>query len=580
MSNVTQFKNELRNFIQEWGLKNNHNMEHSKSRGMAFEDFVFETLVNRFEIDGASLEENVFRSDERNFDIILPPSGNSDCFIVCQCEMGGWGRKTNKKFDLEKMGNWFKRLSDLMSDDWINNQNFKPELENYLFDLKNHINNYKPVKWIYATNNSKHEKADSELSTIRHSQNYELYPAVETLIYALDELTNIYMETKKIETSVPEKIIFQHGEGKGIYDETGSAFFVGLISATVVSEWYQTHKESLFNQNIRTLLTKNRINTQMADTIKNQPRHFRHFNNGISAICEKLYYDKDQRRITAKKFSVINGAQTVGTLFDGRHGETLQDVEVLLRITQVKYSDVLSGDITKFNNTQNAVIAPDFRSNDPIQTWLENEFLKYSYPKYFQRIVYRRKRPFAKGRANETVVNIAVFAKIRRTYLYSSAEQNSNPNDVWKSKQDGGCYEVVFPDSGILDNREFVYFNFIFGIYKKLVDELENEKKCGGEKRKSLTRMALLGVEAFHEFWKKYSIDFPNHQDIADGKSESDKVFRKFWRSFYPELSKVYDREIVDGTSTAYSFVRSKPLTAEVIKNTLILYESARDFHM
>ena len=67
-------------------------------------------------------------------------------------------------------------------------------------------------------------------------------------------------------------------------------------------------------------------------------------------------------------------------------------------------------------------------------------------------------------------------------------------------------------------------------------------------------------------------------QEIENGKSSADQVFKKFWRSFYSELQKIYDREIVNGNTTAYSFVRSKQLTTEVIENSLGLYETARDF--
>ena len=86
---ISQFKTYLQTYVRNWCEANGQSIDNGKSRGLAFENFVFETLVSRFELDGASIEENVFRSDERGFDIILPPSGNSDFFIVCQCEMGG-----------------------------------------------------------------------------------------------------------------------------------------------------------------------------------------------------------------------------------------------------------------------------------------------------------------------------------------------------------------------------------------------------------------------------------------------------------------------------------------------------------
>lgn len=464
-----------------------------------------------------------------------------------------------------------------MDPGWVDAQTFPNDLKNLLKDLRKQIDDYKPVKWLYASNNAKHGNSDDDLVRTIKEQNYEtLYPAVELEILAVEEMARLYLETKKVEASVPSQIKFSYPVDKGIFDSTGHPYFVGLIKANVVIDWYKTHQESLFNENIRTLLTKNRINSEMAETIEGSPNDFRHFNNGISAICEKLTVDVSKREIVATKFNVINGAQTLGTLHDKRHAAKIDDVEVLVRITEVGYASALSGNITRYNNTQNVVAAPDFKSNDPIQLWLEQEFKKYRYPGNFQKIVYRRKRPYQRGKSNETMLNIVDFAKIRRAYKKSSAEQNSKPNDIWKLKSEGGCYEDIFPTSGSLDPDSFVYFNFVFSIYTKLVEKLDVEKKAGGERRKALTRMALLGVEAFDHFWRENKTGFPKYDEIANGKLNSDVVFNNFWYSFYTALEKIYDREINDGNTTPYTFVRSAKLTEEVIKDTLSLYKMAR----
>jgi hypothetical protein len=47
---------------------------------------------------------------------------------------------------------------------------------------------------------------------------------------------------------------------------------------------------------------------------------------------------------------------------------------VLLRITEgesVKTEKGFNADVIRFNNTQNIIKSSDFRSNDPIQLWLE-----------------------------------------------------------------------------------------------------------------------------------------------------------------------------------------------------------------
>ena len=122
-------------------------------------------------------------------------------------------------------------------------------------------------------------------------------------------------------------------------------------------------------------------------------------------------------------------------------------------------------------------------------------------------------------------MSIEKFGKIRRSYIKSSSEQNSKPDDIWKTKQEGGCYEDIFPVSGILDNKDLIYSIFLCCICLKIEEYLNAEKKSNGDTRKSLTRMVLLGVEAFHLFWQKYYADFTNYQKIEMGEHDSDEVF-------------------------------------------------------
>ncbi len=576
---INQFKNVLKNYIEKWCDKNGQDFSNSKSRGNAFEDFIFELLVKRYDIEDASEDENIFRTNEKGIDIIIPPSDNSPYFIVCQCEHGGFGTKTKDTIDKDKMTGFFNRFGDITLPDWIENrEELQLDYRNKLIDLRIHIDRHLPVKWLYASN-KRIGNSSSELDDIIRKYNYKtLYPSVEFEILDIDELTALFMETEKIQMEYPDKVEFNHGANKGIYDNSGHKFFVGLIKANVIVDWYKTHKESLFEQNIRTLLTKNRINTDMALTITNAPGDFRHFNNGVSAICEKLEYDEELRRVSAKKFNIINGAQTVGTLFEQRNSGKIEEVEVLLRITAVKYSDKLSNDITKYNNTQNAVSSADFKSNDEIQIWLEKKFNDYDYPKYFRKIVYRRKRPYARGSKSEYALSILEFAKIRRVILQSSATQNSNPNLVWKSKEDGGCYEEIFPNSGILDNKEFEKFNFMFNVYKEIERKI-NEERENNKERTSLKRMVALGLEAFNKFWIDNKEDFDNYAEIEKGNADAKKVLKIFWAHFYRALGKIYDNEIIDGSTTAYAFVRSDNLTKRVVSSTNESYQLQKELN-
>ena len=122
---ISQFKNNLRNYIVKWGDENNQDINNEKSRGSAFEDFVLGVISDRYEYDNTSPLDNINRTNDCGFDIIIPPSGNANFYTVCQCEVGGYGKKTNASIDREKLKGWMELLSNLMDKTWIDDQKQK-----------------------------------------------------------------------------------------------------------------------------------------------------------------------------------------------------------------------------------------------------------------------------------------------------------------------------------------------------------------------------------------------------------------------------------------------------------------------
>jgi hypothetical protein len=107
----------------------------------------------------------------------------------------------------------------------------------------------------------------------------------------------------------------------------------------------------------------------------------------------------ERLQVTGENFQIINGAQTIGALKSAK--DLSSETEVLLRITQgesVKTEKGFNADVIRFNNTQNIIKSSDFRSNDPVQLWLEKRFNDLR-PRGAQqkRIVYVRKRSLPRG---------------------------------------------------------------------------------------------------------------------------------------------------------------------------------------
>ena len=76
--------------------------------------------------------------------------------------------------------------------------------------------------------------------------------------------------------------------------------------------------------------------------------------------------------------SIINGAQTTGSIGAIPMSVDLTDVSILTRIIECSDIDTINH-IVKYNNTQNKITAWDSFSNDPVQIQLQEEFKAMGY---------------------------------------------------------------------------------------------------------------------------------------------------------------------------------------------------------
>jgi len=156
--------------------------------------------------------------------------------------------------------------------------------------------------------------------------------------------------------------------------------FVTAIPAAFLHGLYGKYKNDLFSADIRGYLgsreSDKNINKGIEQTAQEDPGHFWVYNNGITVLVNKFEPKEtgDLKELQINGFSIVNGAQTTGAI--GSLSEPPEDsAMVQVRFITCGDNETLR-DIIKYNNTQNKMIGPDSRSNDPIQTKLISEFSK------------------------------------------------------------------------------------------------------------------------------------------------------------------------------------------------------------
>lgn len=174
--------------------------------------------------------------------------------------------------------------------------------------------------------------------------------------------------THTFSTSYAGLLEFQSGEDVSL-----------AIAPVLASELIQLQGISdgtLFQRNVRLSLGTTPVNKAIAGTIKDKAEHSRFvlYHNGITLLCNKMDILYEEERLVIEGYSVVNGAQSLSTLYNNASNIT-SDLRVLVKFISLK-DEELSERITWNSNNQNAIKYRDQRSNDATQRRLQAEFAK------------------------------------------------------------------------------------------------------------------------------------------------------------------------------------------------------------
>jgi len=158
--------------------------------------------------------------------------------------------------------------------------------------------------------------------------------------------------------------------GNETYD-TYLSFIPGQTLADIYSQW----GTRILDMNVRVFLSaRGKINRGIRDTIENDPEMFCAYNNGITAFARELelitinYGSLGIAK--AKDFQIVNGGQTVASLYHAnkKRKADLSEITVQMKLVVINDSEkigTLVPKISEYSNTQNRVSLADLAANDP-----------------------------------------------------------------------------------------------------------------------------------------------------------------------------------------------------------------------
>ena len=134
----------------------------------------------------------------------------------------------------------------------------------------------------------------------------------------------------------------------------------------------------LFSGNVRGFLDETEVNLAIRDTLQKEPSAFLTKNNGVVITCDKYDIDSNKKEIAITNPVIINGQQTVSTIYNFYSGGKKSDkISVLVKFIKnphKQYQDEKLIEIAKATNQSNKISNLDLLSNRPFFKDLSKQF--------------------------------------------------------------------------------------------------------------------------------------------------------------------------------------------------------------
>lgn len=272
--------------------------------------------------------------------------------------------------------------------------------------------------------------------------------------------------------------------------------YIFLVKPKEIYNLFEKYGHSLFYKNIRNPLPNSLFNEKIKDTIIKESVNFWYFNNGITAITDRIdHFHHDSTNVKIKGIQVINGAQTVFSIYEAYKNandderEKMNDFGLITLRTLTTGGDDFDLKVTRYTNSQNPISERDFHSNDAVQKRLQFDFLKHSEVWYeTRRGEFRKKIKGISKLTNELLGQNYLAYYINDPF---NAKQSKKLIFVTKKLNSNGLYERIFNDETKYDDMLVSYYlNLLVDrkrkATKKNIDAIDTTVELTKEQEKLL----------------------------------------------------------------------------------------------
>ncbi|MFD1694961.1 AIPR family protein [Roseibium aestuarii] len=260
--------------------------------------------------------------------------------------------------------------------------------------------------------------------------------------------------------------------------------YLAVIPGQQLSKIYDKWGPRLLEANVRSFLqARGKVNRGIRDTIRDEPKMFFSYNNGLSATASNVEIRQTENGLElqqAENLQIVNGGQTTASIHAARKtlAEQIGQVHVQMKLTIVppEQSERIVPKISEFANSQNKVNAADFFANHPFHIKVEE----------------LSRRILAPARTDNYRETKWFYERARGQF----ADERSRRTDAEKKK-----FDAEFPRSQFLTKTDLAKFENTWSGLPYIVSC--GAQKNFGEFAKSLEKRWGEEGTSFDELWFK-----------------------------------------------------------------------------
>lgn len=332
--------------------------------------------------------------DEPDLDALaarsLTDGGNDKCLDFIEIDKTGQKIVVAQGYFSEKIGDKApaKKASDLMiAASWLahgdeNAKTINERVRTRSTECRAALESeeIEQIELLYIHNRPESLNTQEELNTcaVTAQKLFEQYQIPVTCKeLGLREIETLYRE-RSSQILVKDEIPVD-GTHLGAHSTNDWDAHIYTVKGSWLRDLFKQHDDRLFSANYRGFLgisKRKKINSAIKNTAEKQPSDFWVYNNGITLLTNQVI--RKGSKSTLRGISIINGAQTTGSLGSVDSSVNLSNVKVMCRIVVCKNPEKID-EIVKFNNTQNKITTWDQYANDELQSVIRTQFTEIGF---------------------------------------------------------------------------------------------------------------------------------------------------------------------------------------------------------